>query len=636
MSKDHTKTNQPIGLRAGPLTILFEDGGIRYVRLGDREVLRRVYVAVRNRYWETIAGELSRLSIEDEDDAFNISFVMRHRRDEIDFHWCGQITGDRHGTVTFTMDGEAQSTFLRNRIGFCVLHPITECAGQPCTVERVTGELTSGSFPEFIAPHQPFFEMRAVTHEVIPGVRVTVRFEGEVFEMEDQRNWTDASFKTYCTPLKLSFPVEVQQGAKLWQRMTLTLDGHIPAARRRASGLLLSIDQTSWRPMPRIGLGAASHRQSLDQQELRRLGALNLSHVRIDLNLAEDCESELRRVASEAHAINASLEAATFLSDDAENELKRLRVLIERYGAPVSAWLIFHSSEKVTSERWVGLARKHLQDSAPAARFGSGTNLYFTEINRQRPPLEAIDLVCFSINPQVHDSDDLTLVENLEAQAETVRSARHYFGGLPIAVTPLTLKPRFNPHKDMHGFGRPDPVGGLPPSVDVRQSSLFAAAWTLGSLRYLADSGAASVTYFETTGWRGVMERTDGSPSPDLFPSLPGAVYPLYHVLADAGNLAGGEVAPMSSSDPLKVIGLAMQLRGVSRAMLANLSPEIQEVTIEGIARESKVRRLNSDSIEEAIRTPESFRVKFSETLSTDGGSLKLVMQPHEIICVVS
>jgi D-apionolactonase len=188
----------------------------------------------------------------------------------------------------------------------------------------------------------------------------------------------------------------------------------------------------------------------------------------------------------------------------------------------------------------------------------------------------------------------------------------------------------------MHGFGRPDPVGGLPPSVDVRQSSLFAAAWTLGSLRYLADSGAASVTYFETTGWRGVMERADGSPSPDLFPSLPGAVYPLYHVLADAGNLVGGEVAPMSSSDPLKVIGLAMQLRGVSRAMLANLSPEIQEVTIEGIARESKVRRLNSDSIEEAIRTPESFRVKFSETLSTDGGSLKLVMQPHEIICVVS
>ena len=29
---------------------------------------------------------------------------------------------------------------------------------------------------------------------------------GDVFEMEDQRNWTDASFKTYCTPLRQPFP----------------------------------------------------------------------------------------------------------------------------------------------------------------------------------------------------------------------------------------------------------------------------------------------------------------------------------------------------------------------------------------------------------------------------------------------
>lgn len=29
---------------------------------------------------------------------------------------------------------------------------------------------------------------------------VISEFEGDVFEMEDQRNWTDASYKTYCTP----------------------------------------------------------------------------------------------------------------------------------------------------------------------------------------------------------------------------------------------------------------------------------------------------------------------------------------------------------------------------------------------------------------------------------------------------
>ena len=54
--------------------------------------------------------------------------------------------------------------------------------------------------------------MRAISHEVVPGLMAEVRFEGETFEMEDQRNWTDASYKTYCTPLSLPYPVEVKEG----------------------------------------------------------------------------------------------------------------------------------------------------------------------------------------------------------------------------------------------------------------------------------------------------------------------------------------------------------------------------------------------------------------------------------------
>ena len=39
--------------------------------------------------------------------------------------------------------------------------------------------------------------------------------EGETFETEDQRNWSDASFKTYGTPLHLPFPVEVEEGTRV-------------------------------------------------------------------------------------------------------------------------------------------------------------------------------------------------------------------------------------------------------------------------------------------------------------------------------------------------------------------------------------------------------------------------------------
>ncbi|MDX2032287.1 MAG: hypothetical protein SF339_16555, partial [Blastocatellia bacterium] len=116
----------------------FDNGDLRYIRWGDREILRRVYAAVRDRNWETIPAHISNLGCEAGVASFHISYDAAHREREIDFVWRGEITGDEEGTIRFTFEGEARSTFLRNRIGFCVLHP-AELAGQPCRARYVNG-----------------------------------------------------------------------------------------------------------------------------------------------------------------------------------------------------------------------------------------------------------------------------------------------------------------------------------------------------------------------------------------------------------------------------------------------------------------------------------------------------------------
>src|SRR6202040_2826659 len=133
-----------------------------------------------------------------------------HKQDDIEYFWNGLITGTSAGAVRFEFDGVARSSFMRNRIGFGVLPPIAECAGQPCVIDGADGSKQPGRFPDLISPNQPFLNMRAISHQVAPGVSAEVRFEGDIFEMEDQRNWTDASFKTYCTPLGLPFPAKVE------------------------------------------------------------------------------------------------------------------------------------------------------------------------------------------------------------------------------------------------------------------------------------------------------------------------------------------------------------------------------------------------------------------------------------------
>jgi hypothetical protein len=198
-------------------------------------------------------------------------------------------------------------------------------------------------------------------------------------------------------------------------------------------------------------------------------------------------------------------------------------------------------------------------------------------------------------------------------------------GELPLAVSPITLKMRRRPAPGVA-------QGRLPAQVDVRQMSLFAAGWTVGSLKYLSESGVYSATYFETSGWCGVMETEAGSPLPDKFRSLPGAVFPVYHVLADVGEFAGGKIIPCRSSDTLKAEGLAVEKEGRRRILLANLGPEPLRIVVRNLGgRVVWLRRLDETNVQAAMLAPETFRLQQGEALSTSTGTLELDLLPFAI-----
>jgi len=109
-------------LQAGPLSMVYEEGSLRFISLGDREVLHGIYVAVRDRDWRTVPPVVAQVEMRAAADSFAIAFEATHRSDEIDFSWQASITGDPGGTITFGMEGVARRTFMRSRIGFCILH----------------------------------------------------------------------------------------------------------------------------------------------------------------------------------------------------------------------------------------------------------------------------------------------------------------------------------------------------------------------------------------------------------------------------------------------------------------------------------------------------------------------------------
>lgn len=643
-----TPLPEQIPLRAGPLTMIYENGDLRYIKLGEKEIVRRLYVAIRDRNWGTAANVLNNVQMHIEDDAFQITYECTNKILDIDFVWHGELRGDATGTITCSLNGKARSTFLRNRIGFCLLHP-SAIAGANAQIEHVDDYSEASVFPVHIAPQHviageikpvaPFNEMRAVAHEIVPGVWAEVRFGGEIFEMEDQRNWTDASYKTYGTPLRLPFPAEVPAGTAIRQTVTISLlnrdwpatDEPTPESQNKLILLTIGHKRT---PLPKLGLGVASHDQPLRAVDLDRLRALGLAHLRVDLRLGDlTYAADLRRATEEARALGVALEVALHLTDNAAAELTALVALLHEIQPLVATWLIFHVKEKATTAAWVTLAREALAAYDPNATIGAGTNIYFTELNRSRPPIEVLDVVAYSINPQVHAFDNASLVETVAAQAATATSARQFCGDRPLLVSPITLQPRFNPNAT---GPEPEPgPGELPPQVDPRQMSLFGAGWTLGSIKYLAETGAvASATYYETTGWRGVMETAQGTTLPQKFQSIPGSVFPLYHLLADVGEFVGGDVIQCASSEPLQVDGLVLHKDGRTRILVANLTAQTQHLFVAPVQQETAVRYLDETNAEAAMAAPAEFRATAGEVLPAADGKVELTLRPFALASI--
>lgn len=186
-------------LRAGDLTALLVDGDLRYLASGRSEYVRRIHVAVRDACWETIPGERTREFVEEVGDGFRAGFESRHRAADLAFSWRCAIEGRADGAISYSMDGIAESDFTYMRIGLCVLHPIEEMAGRPFRAETPDGAV-EGTLPRLIGVQEfdgegfpPLFPpFNSLTIVLADGGQLRLEFEGDTFETEDQRNWTDA------------------------------------------------------------------------------------------------------------------------------------------------------------------------------------------------------------------------------------------------------------------------------------------------------------------------------------------------------------------------------------------------------------------------------------------------------------
>jgi len=559
-------------LRAGRLTLQYADGSIWNICLGGEELIRRAYLVFQDINWTSRPFVIQSEKWDIQEDSFIAELELAGTKDAANFQGKLHISGSPEGVITYGFSGASSTDFMRNRLGLCLLHPIADLAGKPCTLTLSDGSQVASLFPLEISPNQPFKDLSGISHTSATGETLNVQFTGEIFETEDHRNWSDASYKTYCTPIELPFPAKVSKGEKIEQEIRISLQG-IARKEPEPSEVEISIDISPLEiDLPDIGLCLANDYSDSDHQDFSDLG---IKHLRLNLDLDKIEENSLAQALEVTKKLILKLELA--IKATTNDQLSNfLTANLDLLGS-VSKFLIFSKSSKVTPAEFISTARKVL---GGAVLISGGTDLYFTEINRGDSVVPGIDQINFSLNPQVHSFDDRTVIQNLATQDVIARNASRIARGLKIGVGPISLRPRFNPNATAPETDVSNTA--LPSSVDIRQMTWFAQAWTAISIKYLAQSGSVnSATYFETVGWRGVKERSQGSEDSINFPSKPAEHFPLWNLFSSLKGFA--KCLPSNSNKPELVDALVIRNSHTTRLILVNFSNQAQRVHFQGL-----------------------------------------------------
>lgn len=582
-------------LAAGALGVVLQDGNLRTLRFRGHEVLRAIAFLVRDKDWGTCSAAIADLAIEETERGFSVSYRARFTAPSGAHLDCDIVISGTAEGVTFSADCVSDADFETARAGFVVLHPVVGLAGQPVQVRHGDGSLELARWPEEIEPWQPFKDIAAIMHSVAPGIEATTEFSGDTFEMEDQRNWTDGSYKTYVRPLALPWPYLVPANQPFSQRISVAIQAE-EGASTAAADEVISIALTPI-PLrfPALGIGLRPECFAEELAALDLLGMIGARHLIAHFDPGAGHGAETLKGYAEIAArsgLKVTLELAVPCLRPLDEEMAEFAALIGNWKLTLDTLFVCPSVDRQSTppgSAWPDCppleevyAAAH--SAFPGIRLGGGMMSYFTELNRKRVPGDTIDYISHCTNPIVHAADDLSLMQTFEALRYVVRSTRALYGDKPYRIGPSTIAMRQNPYGSAT---KANPAGGriAMANVDPRHSGRFGAAWTLAYAATVASAGLEVLTLSTLAGPFGLVAGEGEA-------AAKGAPRPLAHVLARLGTLAGEELVAVETSRPDAVLGLATK----ARLLLANITPE--EQVIELTATPRKVLEIAAEAAE--------------------------------------
>jgi hypothetical protein len=497
-------------------------------------------------------------------------------------------------SVAYELNGLAEYSVNRWGICFCLhsgdwMGSTVNSSGntykllQDISPQRVIDGVTQGLFPaanemHFVAPDQRFIKATST---------------GKVLEAEDQRNWTDNTYKIYSGSLSEPRPFVTSAGSIWKQSIKFEVGAPSGAATDPAKIVVREIEA-----LPSIGLQFNTEPLLSPDDLEKALVLLDIDHLRIN---EESITAQKIATTSSSGLI---LEAALLSSNGGaalQTEVTKLsqrvpagsRILIQREGREIVEEVDLPKNESLSS-------------------YIPGSDAYLVDLHRNK--YEFGSSVSYSIVPTVHSADTETIFKTLYTQRESIEFAQKYLAP-QVFISPITFSTRGNPET---GHSRDQRINFANPDAASRIRTIEGAAWTLGSIFALASAGAFSGSWHELFGESGVIYSQNGATK----------FSPTFHALSALGAHHSHQITIATSLDNSWV---AFENRETKGILVASLRPWSLEITAKVLAGYKSIQSLRSDECDRASQIMDWWSYAETTPISAD---FPLTLAPFEIALI--
>jgi hypothetical protein len=514
---------------ASDFEFLVQSGQIVGVFWRGIEILRGINYLLRDADWATPSAEYV---VEKGEGEVGDSFLHvegRIRAREIAYDYTMNVRSREEHQIVIETTGKALSSFCANRVGLTLLHPTPDCVGRSLDVIHSDGGQESVRFPELISPSQPVFDIVSLSYELADGSQMLVRMnshrpsgEEQTFEMEDQRNWGDASYKTYVGSLRDPWPFSVEEGDEFHQSITLSI---VPKLKTDVEVGVGDVREESEFRCPLMYLAVPFGGAVRGLENVLRFGCFSSDGLKVYLKTHQLDSQELEAIRGLQQELGCPLHMELEVHGDVRSALEHVKRECLRYDlefksvlACQSEYLLSYQPDGIwpdimALEDFYCQVRHHF----PESEIGGGMLTYFPELNRKWPPGEVIDFVAHAYCPIIHAADDKTIMQNIKTLGDMRRTVFSRLPGVPYDLTHVSLSMRQNPYGT--SLQENPERKRLPMSKeDPRERGIFGALWMLKVLDELAMNDVRSVGIGALSGSSSIFdERNEGGKRPTYY-----------------------------------------------------------------------------------------------------------------------